>query len=316
VKAIVCRSYGPPEALRLEDVAIPAAGPNEVLIRVRAASVNQIDKLIRGRPYVTRAMTGWARPKDARVGCDLAGEVEAVGRDVTRFRAGDQVFGTGRGAFAEYATVSEDRLAVKPPGVTFEEAASTPVAAITALQALRDRASLRPGQEILINGAAGGVGTFAVQLARMFGARVTAVCSSGNTGLVESLGAAAVVDYSKADFTRLPPKFDVVLDCVGNRSLRACCRVLHPSGTYLAVGTPSLTHLLAVKMASPLVRQKVVVFMARIRSEDLRMLADLLRSRAIVPVVGDRFSLGDTPAAIRRLETGHARGKLVIEIDV
>jgi NADPH:quinone reductase-like Zn-dependent oxidoreductase len=315
MKAIVSRKYGPPDVLKLEDVQKPTAADDEILVRVRAASVNPLDRVYRGRPYLIRAMTGWTKPKDVRVGRDVAGTVEAVGKNVTRFRPGDAVFGVARGAFAEHASAREDMLASKPANVSFEEAAATPIAAITALQALRDKARLEPGREILINGAAGGVGTFAVQIAKSFGARVTAVCSSGNVEMVRSLGADQVVDYSKEDFTRASRQYDVVLDCVGNHSLFACCRVIKRKGLYLAVGAALLRHVLYVLMASPFVSQKIVIFMARMRQDDLGALAELLESKKLVPVIGRRYSLPDTAEALRQLETRHTRGKTVITID-
>jgi len=314
MKAIVCRHYGSPDVLRLEDVEIPTIADDEVLIRVRAASANPIDKAIRGRPYVIRAFTGLRKPKNIFVGRDLSGVVESIGRNVTRFRAGDEVFGVARGAFAQYATAREINLVRKPPNVTFEEAAAVPIAAITALQGLRDKAALQAGQDILINGAGGGVGTFAVQIAKSLGARVTAVCSTANMDLVRALGAADVIDYTRDDFTRTPRRHDVFFDCVGNRSLTACCRALQPKGIYVAVGTKTLRHLLWVRLSSPLVSQKVVFVMAKLRNTDLVHLADLLESHKIVPVIGRRFSLAEAPEALRYVETGHARGKAVVTI--
>jgi NADPH:quinone reductase-like Zn-dependent oxidoreductase len=314
MKAIVCRRYGPPDVLQLEDVEKPAVSDDEVLIRVHAASVNPIDRITRGRPYIVRAMTGLTKPKDVRVGRDLAGKVEAVGKHVTRFRPGDDVFGVGPGAFAEYACAREERLASKPANVTFEEAAAVPIAGITALQAVRDKGRIGAGCEVLINGAAGGVGTFAVQLAKSFGARVTAVCSSRNVERVLSIGADDVVDYSREDFTRGTRRYDVMLDCVGNRSLSACCRVMQRKGSYVLVGAPSLRHLLYVRLASSFVSQSVTVFMASIKPEDLAFLAGLLEARTIVPVIDRRFSLPQVGEALQYLGTKHARGKVVITV--
>ncbi len=312
MKAIVCRNYGPPDVLTLEDVEPPTIAGNEVLIRVRAASVNPLDRMYRGRPYLIRVMTGWIRPKDVRVGRDVAGTVEAVGKNVTAFHPGDAVFGVARGAFAEYASASEDILVHKPDNVSFEEAAATPIAAITALQALRDKVRLEPGSEILINGAAGGVGTFAVQIAKSFGARVTAVCSSRNVEMVRSLGADDVIDYSKEDFTRASQKYDVLFDCVGNRSLFAYCRAIKRKGLYLVVGMAFLRHLLYVGMAAPFVSQKVGIFMARMKKDDLQALAEMLESKKLVPVISRRFPLSETAEALRQLETRHTRGKMII----
>ena len=314
MKAIVCRHYGTPDVLRLEDVEIPTVADDEVLIRVRAASANPIDKVIGGRPYVIRALTGLRKPKNIFVGRDLSGVVEAIGSNVTHFRPGDEVFGAGRGAFAEYASARETNLARKPPNVTFEEAAAVPIAAITALQGLRDKAALQSGQDILINGAGGGVGTFAVQIAKSLGARVTAVCSTANVDLVRSLGADDVTDYTRDDFTHASRRHDVFFDCVGNRSLTDCCRALHPKGLYVAVGAKTLRHLLWVRLSSPLVSQKVVFVMAKLRNAALVHLAELLESRKIVPVIGRRFSLPEAAEALRYVETGHARGKAVVTI--
>jgi NADPH:quinone reductase-like Zn-dependent oxidoreductase len=315
MKAIVCRKYGLPDVLTLEDVEKPTVADDEVLIRIHAASVNPIDRMYRGRPYLIRAITGWTKPKDPRIGRDVAGTVEAIGKSVTRFRPGDAVFGVARGAFAEYAAAREIGLVLKPASVSFEEAAATPIAALTALQALRDKAHLEAGQEILIYGAGGGVGTFAVQIAKSFGARVTAVCSAANVEMVRSLGADDVVDYSREDFTRMKRRYDVLFDCVGNRSLFAYRRAIQPKGLYLAIGTALLRHLLYVLMAAPFVSQKVAIFMARMKPDDLQALAGLLESRKLVPVISRRVSLPDTADALRQLETRHTGGKIVITVD-
>lgn len=314
MQAIVCRSYGPPESLRLEEVPVPVPADDEVLIRVHAASVNPIDRTYRGRPYALRAMLGWTKPKDPGVGRDLAGTVEAIGKSVTRFKAGDEVFGVARGAFAEYACAGEGRLALKPANVSFEEAAAVPIAGITALQALRDQGAVQAGQKVLINGAAGGVGSFAVQIAKWLGAEVTAVCSTQNVERVRALGADRVIDYSKEDFTRSADRYDVVCDCVGNHSLRACCRALQPEGLFLGVGAATLRHLLAVKLASPLVRQRVTLVMAKLKGGALETLAELLAARKIVPLIDRRYPLADAAAAFQRLETRHAQGKLIITL--
>jgi NADPH:quinone reductase-like Zn-dependent oxidoreductase len=314
MKAIVCRHYGPPEALRLEDVARPEIAADEVLIRVRAASVNPIDKLIRGRPYVVRTKTGWSRPKDTRVGRDLAGQVEAVGQNVTRFHPGDEVFGTAAGAFAEYASARENRLAHKPSDITFEQAAATPIAGLTALQCVRDRCRPRAGARILINGAGGGVGTFAVQIAKSFGADVTAVCSATNADLVQSMGADRVIDYALHDFTQDLRGYDAIVDCVGNRRLSECRRVLNPDGVHVVVGAPYLSDLLRTWVVS-LTTKRVAVFMASIKTADLIALAELLERRTIAPAIGSRYPLSGVPEALRYVEGGHARGKVVITID-
>jgi NADPH:quinone reductase-like Zn-dependent oxidoreductase len=240
MKAIVYHLYGSPDVLKLEEVEKPVAREHEVLIKVRAAALNPLDwRFMRGLPYAVRLAAGLRRPKDTRVGFDVAGQVEAVGKNVTRFKVGDEVYGSCRGAFAEYACGSESTLVGKPENVTFEQAASVPVAAYSALQGLRDRGHTQRGQQVLINGAAGGVGTFAVQIAKSFGAEVTAVCSTGNLNMVRSLGASHVIDYTREDFTRNGRRYDVLLDCTGNHSLSACRRVLNPGGRYVPVGGTS-----------------------------------------------------------------------------
>ena len=254
MKAIVYQDFGSPDILRCEEIDKPIPGDNEVLIKVRAASVNPLDwKLMKGGPFIVRLLLGLGKPKIKRPGVDVAGQVEAVGRNVTQFKAADEVFGTCRGAFAEYATSQsvpgmKSVLVRKPANVTFEQAASAPVAALTALQGLRDKGRIQHGQRVLINGAAGGVGTFAVQLARSFGANVTGVCSTRNADTVRSIGADRVIDYTKENFTQSGQRYDLVLDCVGNRSLSACRRVLNPKGILVMVGAPNdipVTSLLA-----------------------------------------------------------------------
>ena len=241
MKAIVLRSYGSPDVLQYEDIEKPTAAADEVLVKVRAASVNPLDwRLIRGEPYVIRAATGLRKPKNARVGADVAGEVEAVGSNVTRLRPGDSVFGaigTSPGAFAEYVCAKEDALVLKPANLTFEQAAAVPVAALTALQGLR-KGRLQAGQTVLINGAAGGIGTFSVQIAKSLGAHVTGVCSTRNVEMVRSIGADQVVDYTREDFTASAMRYDLIFDCIGNRSLSACRRVMSKKGTYVVVGGP------------------------------------------------------------------------------
>src|SRR5438128_9376472 len=240
MKAIVYRNYGSPDVLRLEEIQKPTAGDDEILIKVRAAAVNPLDLLFRGTSYMVRMITGLRKPKDTRLGVDVAGQVEAVGRNVTQFKPGDAVFGTCKGAFAEYVCASESAVVVKPDNVTFEQAASVPIAALTALQGLRlgglglgglgDKGHIQPGQKVLINGAAGGVGTFAVQIAKSFGADVTGVCSTRNVEMVRSIGAKQVIDYTREDFTKSGQRYDLILDCVGNHSLLAHRRALNPNG--------------------------------------------------------------------------------------
>ena len=237
MRAIVYHRYGSPDVLQCTDVPNPTPADDEVLLKIRAASINPYDwHFLRGTPYLLRLMAGFPKPKDPRLGADVAGTVEAVGKNVTRLKLGDEVFGVCRGAFAEYACASESKLVDKPENITFEQAASVPIAALTALQALRDKGQLQPGQKVLINGASGGVGTFAVQIANSFGAHVTAVCSTKNLDRVRSIGADKVVDYTKEDFTKIGDTYDLILDCIGNHSLFACKRVLNPKGILVTAG--------------------------------------------------------------------------------
>ncbi|HYO45284.1 MAG TPA: NAD(P)-dependent alcohol dehydrogenase [Gemmatimonadota bacterium] len=315
MKAIRYTEYGPLDVLQLTEVATPVPKDDEILIRIRAASVNPIDwRLMRGTPYPIRMMTGLRRPKETRVGHDLAGQVEAVGGKVTQFRPGDAVFGASDGAFAEYVCTSESDVVPMPANVTFEQAAAVAVAGLTALQGLRDRGRVQPGQKVLINGAAGGVGTFAVQIARSFGADVTGVCSTRNVDLVQSLGADHVVDYTREDFTRTGQRHDLILDMIGNRSLSDCRRALTPKGTLVWVGGP-LRGMPKAVVVSPFVSQNLVVLVAKIRKEDLITLRELLGAGTVTPVIDRSYPLEKVPEAIRYLEEGHARGKVVITMD-
>ena len=321
MKAIVCRRYGPPAVLAIEDVDRPVPGDGEVLIRIRAAAVNPLDKVFRGTPYVLRPLFGLRRPKDTRPGRDVAGQVEAVGNGVTRFKPGDDVFGVCRGAFAEYGCAAESRLASKPAGVTFEQAAAVPVAGLTALQGLRDRGQAQAGHAVLLNGAAGGVGTFAVQIAKSLGAEVTGVCSTRNVDLVRSLGADRVIDYTREDFTRGTERYDLIFDCVANRSLLALKRLLKPAGKYLAIGAPAqgrwfgpLGRVLRTFVFSRIVSRRFQLFLAKVRSEDLAVLAELLEAGKVRPVIDRSYALAQVPEALQYLEEGHVRGKLVIAI--
>jgi NADPH:quinone reductase-like Zn-dependent oxidoreductase len=272
-------------------------------------------------------MAGLLKPKVTRLGVDVAGQVDAVGRNVTRFKPGDEVFGACRGAFAKYARTSESALVLKPDNVTFEQAASVQVAALTALQGLRDKGRIQPGQKVLINGAAGGVGTFAVQIAKSFDTEVTGVCSTRNVDLVRSIGADWVIDYTKEDYTRQDfsqnrRRYDLILDCVGNHSLFACRRVLAPKGIHVGVGGPSgpwmigpLARAITGPVLSRFVSQKFVTFMARSNKEDLTFMRELMKTGTVTPVIDKRYSLGEVPEAIRYLEEGHARGKVVISLE-
>ena len=320
MKAIRYHSYGSPDVLRLEEVPKPIPQADEVLIAVRAASINPYDWHFIRAPHVMRVVVGWREPKDPRVGVDVAGTVEAVGARVTQFKAGDDVFGVCRGSIAEYACTSEARVAMKPPNVTFEEAASAPMAGLTALQGLRDKAKVQPGQKVLINGAGGGVGTFAVQIAKSLGASVVGVCSTQSVETVRSIGADQVIDYPRDDFTSARAQYDVMIDCVGNRSLAECRRVLRARGAYVVVGGPthSLTRLLGRVIATlamkPFISQNLVMFIAKGRKEDLDVLGGLLESGKVKPVIGRRYGLTQVADAIRYLAGGHARGKVVITI--
>jgi NADPH:quinone reductase-like Zn-dependent oxidoreductase len=327
MKAAVYSGYGPPDVVQITDVEKPVPKDNEVLIKVRAASVNPLDwHFMRGTPYFLRVMAGLRKPKDKRLGIDVAGQVEAVGKNVTQFKTGDEVFGACRGAFAEYACTSESALVMKPDNVTFEQAASVPIAALTAVQGLRlggwgDKGQIQPGQKVLINGAAGGVGTFAVQIAKSFGADVTGVCSTRNVDMVRSIGADQVIDYTQEDFTKSGQRYDLIFDCVGNHSLLACRRILNPKGIYIAVGGPSgrwMIGFLARAITAPglswFVSQKFVMFLTRSSKEDLTILHELMKAGKVTPVIDKRYRLSEVPEAIRYLEAGHARGKVVITL--
>jgi NADPH:quinone reductase-like Zn-dependent oxidoreductase len=323
MKAIVHCDYGSSGVLRLEDVERSVPGDDEVLVRVRAASVNPLDwHYMRGTPYLGRLEMGLRKPKAVRLGVDFAGTVESVGRNVTQLKPGDDVFGGRTGAFAEYLAVRADRaVVVKPPGLTFEEAATMPIAAITALQGLRDRGKLRPGKRVLVNGASGGVGTFAVQIAKAMGAHVTGVCSTRNVELVRSLGADRVIDYTREDFTKGGDRYDVILDNVGNRSLLECRRVLDPGGRYVMVGGPSgrwidpLPRVLGAFVLSRFVSQEMGAFLAELNKKDLAILGELVQAGKVKPVIDRRYPLREVPAAIDYLEKGHARGKVVVTVE-
>jgi NADPH:quinone reductase-like Zn-dependent oxidoreductase len=323
MKAIVYRCYGSPDVLSFEEIARPTAADNEVLVKVHAAAVNPLDwHYMRGTPYIMRTSSGLGAPKDMRMGVDFAGTVEAVGKNVTRFKPGDAVFGGKSGALAEYVTVREDRaLVLKPDNVTFEQAAAVPIAAITALQALRDEGQIQPGHRVLINGASGGVGTFAVQIARSFGADVTGVCSTRNLDLVRSIGADHVIDYTREDFTQSGQRYDLILDNVGNHSPSQYRRVLKQNGTLVIVGGPKgdwigpMTGAIKASLLSPFVSEKLVMILAELNQHDLQILSDLMRTGKVTPVIDRRYTLSEVPAAIRYLEEGRARGKVVVSVE-
>ncbi len=321
MKAIVQDRYGSPDVLRLEDIDRPAANDDEVLIRVHAAAVNIGDwHLLRGTPYVMRMATGPLRPRHHVPGLDLAGQIESIGKDVTQFRPGDEVFGWCRGAFAEYACAGESNLLAKPGDLTFEQAAAIGDSAFTALNAVRDQGKVQPGHQVLINGASGGVGTFAVQIAKSFGAKVTGVCSTRNVDLVRSIGADQVIDYTLEDFTHSGQRYDVMLDLVGSRSLSDCRRALTPRGTYVLVGVADMgrwfgvARQIKVLSLSPLVRQRMHVFIVRHSREDLAVLKQLLEAGKVAPVIDRRYELSEVPDALHYQGEGHARGKLVIAL--
>jgi len=324
MKAIVYRNYGPPDVLQLEEIEKPIASDNEVLIKVRASSLNPYDwHFMRGTPYGIRIMAGLRHPKFTGLGADVAGQVESVGKNASRFKPGDEVFGSCRGSFAEYACAPESALAVKPANITFEQAAAVPIAALTALQGLRDKGHIQPGQQVIVNGASGGVGTFAVQIARSFGANVTGVCSTRNIELVRSIGAHQVIDYTLHDFTQggsnRDQSYDLILDCIGNHSLSALKRVLNPRGICVGAGGTTddwmirpLTRALKAVAISSFGSRKLVGILAKISKEDLAILGDLMQSGKLTPVIDRTYKLSEVPEAIRYLEQGHARGKVVI----
>ena len=325
MKAIVYEDFGPPDILRCAEVEKPVPADHEILIKVHAASVNPLDwKVMKGGPFLLRILLSRGKPKIKRPGADVAGQVEAIGRHVTQFQPGDEVFGTCSGAFAEYATSAsvpgmKSALVIKPPNVTFEQAAAAPVAALTALQALRDKGRIQPGQHVLINGAAGGVGTFAVQLAKSFGAIVTAVSSTGNLDMVRSIGADRVIDYTREDFTKGRQRYDLLLDCVGNHSLSEYRPILNPKATLVMIGAPndaSMTSLVAgmlgALVSSWFVSQKVAMFIAKSNPEDLTTLARLMAAGKITPVIDRRYPLCEAADAFRYMAQGHARGKVIL----
>ena len=321
MKAITYRRYGTPEVLEYVDTEKPTIRDEEVLIKVRAASVNPLDyAFMSGEPYLIRMMNGFRKPKTTRPGVDVAGEVDAVGSKVTRFKPGDEVFGAGEGSFAEYATAPAQFLAAKPPGMTFEQAASINIGGVTALQSLRNTAKLQSGDKLLINGASGGVGTFAVQLAKYFGAHVSGVCSTRNVEMVRSIGADRVIDYTKEDFTRSAEKYDVIFDNIGNHSLLACRRALNPKGKCVLVGGEKngwikpLDRMFGGVLLSMFVSQKFQPSMTERSGDDLAFLSQLFEEGRLEPVIERTYTLAETPEAMRHLGSGHARGKIIIRV--
>ncbi len=312
MKAVVYQKYGSPDVLELQEVDKPTVTDREVLVRVHAASANPLDwHFLRGTPLVVRAMAGLLKPKHKILGADVAGSVEAVGGKVTQFQPGDEVFGSGNplGAFAEYLCIPEHGVVSKPANLTYEQAAAVPVAALTALQGLRDKGQIQSGHKVLINGASGGVGTFAVQIAKSFGAEVTGVCSTRNLDMVRSIGANRVIDYTEEDFTQTG-RYDLILDAVGNRSLSDCKRALLADGIYVAAaGSPARSLWMLMTEG-----KRMVSMFTKPNQEDMGSIKELLESKQVTPVIDRRYPLSEVAEALRYLETGHAQGKVVITV--
>jgi NADPH:quinone reductase-like Zn-dependent oxidoreductase len=322
MKAVIYCDYGSADVLEIEQVEKPVPSDSQVLVRVRAASVNPLDwHFMRGEPLIARPSFGMRKPAVIRLGVDFAGVVEAVGKDVTQFKPGDEVFSGRTGAFAQYVTIRESQLAKKPANLTFEETAAIPVAAITALQGLRDKGGIQPGQKVLINGASGGVGTFAVQIAKSFGANVTGVCSTRNVEMVRSLGADQVIDYTKEDFTKSGQQYDLVLDNVGNHSLSTLRGVLKPNGIYIMVGGPKgkwidpMPRVFQAMLISKFGKHDMRFFISELNQKDLQLLADLIQTGKVRPVIDRTYKFSDIREAVRYQEAGHARGKVVVTVD-
>jgi NADPH:quinone reductase-like Zn-dependent oxidoreductase len=324
MKAIVYRCYGTPDVLKLEQIAKPTPADDRVLVKVHAASVNPLDwHYMQGKPYIMRAAAGVGKPDSILMGADFAGTVESVGKNVTRFKPGDEVFGDRDGAFGEYVSVRENgAMALKPSNMSMEQAAAVPIAGLTALQALRDKGKVHTGQKVLINGASGGVGTFAVQIAKTYGAEVTGVCSTKNVEMVKSIGADHVIDYTKEDFTHGSARYDLIIDNVGNHTLSELRQVLTPNGALVMIGGPSddpwlgpLTTLGKAYFVAPFVSQKLIFMLADSNQGDLNVLRDLMQAGKLTPVIDRQYKLAETAQAIGYLEQGHARGKVIIAVD-
>ena len=321
MKAIINDQYGPIEKLEQRDIAMPVCGDDEVLIRVQAAGLHVGDVFkVRGSPFPMRLATGLRRPSYGVPGFDLAGRVESVGKNVTRFKVGDEVFGSANGTCAEYSRAAERDVVAKPSGISFQEAASIPTSALAALHGLRDAGKLRAGQRVLINGASGGVGSFAVQIAKALGADVTGVCSTRNVELVRRLGADRVIDYTREDFTSAGPKYDLIFDNIENRRVSDLRRALTPTGTLvLNSGTGAEGMRLLARLVGPLIRyafsaQKVRRFVSAPKQSDLTLLAELAAKGTLRPAIDSVYGFADAPAALRHIATGHARGKVVVAI--
>jgi len=323
MQAIRYRCYGSSDVLEFGAVEKPEPAADEVLVKVHSASVNPLDwQYMRGSPYLMRLMSGIGKPADPRLGVDFAGTVVAVGDAVTRFEPGDEVFGGANGAFAEYVAIRESSaVAPKPVNVSFDEAAAVPIAALTALQAIRDKGRLETGQKVLINGASGGVGTFAVQIAKALGAEVSGVCSTRNVDMVRSIGADHVFDYTRENYTESERRYDLIVDMVGNHSLSDNLRVLEPDGILVLVGggkgdwVEPLKGPLKALLLSPFAEQQIVTLLARLDSEDLAALAGHMETQAVVPVIDRRYPLSDLASAIDYSESGRARGKIIINVN-
>lgn len=321
MRAIVRHTYGSPDVLELREIEKPDLAEDGVLVRVRASSVNPVDwHILTGKPYIARLGEGLVNPKREVLGVDFAGTVEAVGRNVKEFQPGDDVFGAGNGAFAEYVCVRE-AVVPKPANLTFEQAAAVGVAALSALQGLRDKGQLQSGQKVLINGASGGVGTFAVQIAKSFGAEVTGVCSTRNVDIVRSIGADHVIDYTQEDFTLSEQRYDLMLDIAGNRSWSDCKRVLVEKATLVVVGGPKtnrwvgpLGHMVKLRLASLGGSRSVAPFLAKTNKADMVFLRELLAAGRVTPVIDRQYELSEVPEALRYVGEGHARGKVIINV--
>jgi NADPH:quinone reductase-like Zn-dependent oxidoreductase len=320
MKAIVYTKYGSPDVLQLKEIEKPAPQGNQVLLKVYAASANPLDwHFMRGAPFLARLEGGLSKPKNPRLGADVAGRVEVVGSNVTQFKPGDEVYGCGNGSFAEFMCIGENVIAPKPTNLSFEQAAAVPVAAFTALQGLRDAGHIQPGQKVLVNGASGGVGTFAVQIAKSYGAEVSGVCGTRNVDMVRSIGAGYVIDYTREDFTRNGQLYDLIFDAVGNRSVSDYKRALKPQGRCVIAGFTTLPrlleHIVVGKWTSRNGDKKIgLMGTAKPNQNDLLFMKELLEARKVVPVIDRCYPLSETAEAIQYLEKGHARGKVVITV--
>ena len=322
MKAIIHHKYGSADVLELQDIDKPVAADGEVLVRVRAASINILDWYGITGLGIARVGGGFREPKDPRVGVDFAGVVEAIGASVVSFKPGDEVYGARSGSFAEYLTIrKQGGIALKPVSMTFEQAAAIPVAGLTALQGLRNKGQIQPGQKVLINGASGGVGTFAVQIAKAFGAQVTGVCHTRHIDAIRSLGADHIFDYAREDFTRSGQRYDLVLDVMGGRSWRDFRRVLNPNATFVLIGGPKtnrllgpLAHIIRIRMAALRASQKVIFFIASVNRADLLFMNELFEAGKVTPLIDRRYALSELPQAMRHFAEGHPHGKIVITV--